>query len=91
LLRFLLCVSLCYKLSPFQALGKVTLHPHSQAGVFIYSSRGRWVFPRLLCSSPATATFASFPAPGYWAVLLLLPAAMFVYSSRGKWVFPPLL
>jgi hypothetical protein len=26
LLRFLLCVSLCYKLSPFQALGKVTLH-----------------------------------------------------------------
>jgi hypothetical protein len=25
LLRFLLCVSLCYKLSPFQALGKVTL------------------------------------------------------------------
>jgi hypothetical protein len=27
LLRFLLCVSPCYKLSPFQALGKVTLHP----------------------------------------------------------------
>jgi hypothetical protein len=35
LLRFLLCVSLCYKLSPFQALGKVTLHPGSQACVFI--------------------------------------------------------
>jgi hypothetical protein len=31
LLRFLLCMSLCYKFSPFQALGKVTLHPRSQA------------------------------------------------------------
>jgi hypothetical protein len=91
LLRFLLCGSLCYKLSPFQALGKVTLHPHSQACMFIYSSCGRWVFPLLLCSSPPTSAFTSFPAPDYWAVLLLLPAAMFVYSSRGKWVFPPLL
>jgi hypothetical protein len=59
--------------------------------VFIYSSCGRWVFPPLLWSFPPTATFTSFPAPDYWAVLLLLPAAMFVYSSRGKWVFPPLL
>jgi hypothetical protein len=84
-------VSLCYKLSPFQALGKVTLHPCSQACVFIYSSCGKWVFPPLLCSFPPTATFIGFPAPDYWAVLLLLPAAMFVYSSCGKWVFPPLL
>jgi hypothetical protein len=38
-----------------------------------------------------TATFISFPAPDYWAVLLLLPATMFVYSSRGKWVFLLLL
>jgi hypothetical protein len=58
--------------------------------VFIYSSCGRWIFPPLLCSFPPTATFRSFPAPDYWVVLLLLPAAMFVYSSRGKWVFPPL-
>jgi hypothetical protein len=50
-----------------------------------------WVFPPLLCSFPPTATFISFPAPDYWEVLLLLPAAMFVYSSHGKWVFPPLL
>jgi hypothetical protein len=78
LLRFLLCVSLCYKLSPFQALGKVTLHPRSQVCMFIYSSCGRWVFPPLLCSSPPIATFTSFPAPGYWVVLLLLPAAMFI-------------
>jgi hypothetical protein len=47
--------------------------------------------PPLLCSFPPTATFTSFPAPDYLAVLLLLPAAMFVYSSHGKWVFPPLL
>jgi hypothetical protein len=91
LLRFLLWVSLCYKLSPFQALGKVTLHPRSQAWVFIYRSCGRWVFLPLLCSSPPTSAFTSFPAPDYWVVLLLLPAAMFVYSSCGKWVFPPLL
>jgi hypothetical protein len=44
--------------------------------------------PPLLCSFPPTTTFTSFPAPDYWAVLLLLPAAMFVYSSRGKWSFP---
>jgi hypothetical protein len=84
LLRFLLCVSLCYKLSPFQALGKVTLHPCFQACVFIYNSCRRWVFPPLLCSSPPTSACTSFPAPAYWAVLLLLPATMFVYSSCGK-------
>jgi hypothetical protein len=59
--------------------------------VFIYSSCGRWVFPPILWSFPPTATFRSFPAPDYWVVLLLLPAAMFVYSSHEKWVFPPLL
>jgi hypothetical protein len=77
---------------PFPStLGKVTLHPRCQACVFVYSSCGKWVFPSLLCSFPPTTTFTSFPAPDYWAVLLLLPAAMFVYSSCGKWVFPPLL
>jgi hypothetical protein len=91
LLRVHLCGSLCYKLSPFQALGKVILHPRSQACVFIYSSCGRWVFPPLLWSFPPTATFTSFPASDYWAVLLLLTTAMFVYSSREKWVFPSLL
>jgi hypothetical protein len=77
---------------PFPStLGKVTLHLLSQACVFIYSSCGKWVFPSLLCSLPPTSTFRSFPAPDYWAVLLLLPAAIFVYSSHGKWVFLPLL
>jgi hypothetical protein len=59
--------------------------------MFIYSSRGQWVFPPLLWSFPPTAAFTSFPTPYCWAVLLLLPATMFVYSSRGRWVFPPLL
>jgi hypothetical protein len=39
----------------------------SQTCVFIYSSRGKWVFPPLLWSFPPSATFASFPAPGCWA------------------------
>jgi hypothetical protein len=47
-------------------LGEVTPHLLSQAGVFIYSSRGKWVFPPLLWSFPPTATFTSFPAPGCW-------------------------
>jgi hypothetical protein len=47
--------------------------------------------PPLLWSFPPTATLTSFPAPDYWAVLLLLPATMFVYSSHEKWVFPLLL
>jgi hypothetical protein len=72
-------------------LGEVTLHPLSQACMFVYSSRGKWVFPPLLWSCSPTATFTSFTAPDYWVVLLLLPAAVFVYSSCGKWVFPPLL
>jgi hypothetical protein len=50
LFRVLLCGSLCYRLSPFQALVKVTLPPRCQACVFIYSSCGKWVFPPLLCS-----------------------------------------
>jgi hypothetical protein len=71
LLRVLLCTSCCYRLSPFQALGEVTLHPLSQACRFVYSSHGKWVFLPLLWSFPPSATLTSFPAPGCWAVLLL--------------------
>jgi hypothetical protein len=75
---------------PFPSpLGEVTLHPLSQACMFVYSSCGKWVFSPLLWSFPTTVTFTSFSAPDYWAVLLLLPAAMFVYSSRGRCLFPP--
>jgi hypothetical protein len=72
-------------------LGAVTVHPLSLACVFVYSSRGKWVFPPLLWSFPPTIAFTSFPTPDCWAVLLLLPAGVFVYSSSGRWVFPPLL
>jgi hypothetical protein len=80
---------------PFPSTGKGDSAPGSQAWVFIYSSCGRWVFPPLLWSFPPTTAFTSFPAPDYWVVLLLLPAAMFVYSSVGSgsspllWSFPP--
>jgi hypothetical protein len=77
---------------PFPStLREVTLHPLSQACLFVYSSCRKWVFPPVLWSFPPTATFTSFSTPDYWAVLLLLPATMFVFSSHGRWVFPPLL
>jgi hypothetical protein len=53
---------------PFPStLGEVTLHLLSQACVFVYSSRGKWVFSPLLWSFPPTAAFTSFPAPDCWA------------------------
>jgi hypothetical protein len=76
---------------PFPSTLGVTLHPLSQVCIFIYSSRGKWVFPPLLWSFPPTAAFTGFPTPDYWVVLLLLRAGVFVYSSHGRWVFPPLL
>jgi hypothetical protein len=53
---------------PFPStLGEVTLHPLSQAGMFIYSSREKWAFPPLPLSFPPSTTFTSFPTPGCWA------------------------
>jgi hypothetical protein len=53
---------------PFPStLGEVTLHPLSQACMFIYSPLGKWVFPPLLWSFPPTTAFTSFPTPGCWA------------------------
>jgi hypothetical protein len=52
---------------PFPStLGEVTLHPLSQACMFIYSSRGKWVFPPFLWSFTPSATLTSFPSPGGW-------------------------
>jgi hypothetical protein len=34
--------------------------------MFVYSSRGKWVFPPLLWSFPPSATLTSFPAPSCW-------------------------
>jgi hypothetical protein len=53
---------------PFlSTLWEMTLHLLSQACMFVYSSRGKWVFPPLLWSFPPSATLTSFPAPGCWA------------------------
>jgi hypothetical protein len=67
-------------LQPFpfpSTLGKVTLHPLSQASMFIYSSHEKWAFLPLLWSFPPTATFTSFPTPDCWAC-----AAAPAFSSR---------
>jgi hypothetical protein len=77
-----LCGSLCYRLSPFQALGEVTLHPLSQAGVFIYNSCGKWVFSPLLWGFPPSATLTSFPTPGCWA-----RAAAPAFSGQARLVY----
>jgi hypothetical protein len=88
LVRVLLCGSLCYKVSPFQALGKVTLHPRCQACVFVYSSLGRWAFPPLLWSFPPSTSLTSCPTPCCWARIPdpagaspALPGLL-IYSSR---------
>jgi hypothetical protein len=53
---------------PFPStLGEVTLLLPSPAGLFIYSSCGKWAFLALLWSFPPTATFTSFLTPGCWA------------------------
>jgi hypothetical protein len=56
------------------------------AGLFIYSSHGKWAFPPLLWSFSPTGTFMSFPTLVCWVAPPLLPslASLFIYSSmRG--------
>jgi hypothetical protein len=71
---------------PFPStLGEVTLHPLSQAFVFIYSSHGKWVFP-LSCGvflpPPLSQAFLLLVAG---RTLLLPPSParpnLFIYSS----------
>jgi hypothetical protein len=55
--------------------------------VFIYSSRGKWVLPPLLWSSPPSATLTCFPAPRCWAAPTptgACPAwpSLFIFSPR---------
>jgi hypothetical protein len=60
------------------------------AGLFVSSSRGRWVFPPLLWSFPPSATLTSFPAPGCWVLPpSLARPGLFIYSS-GRDSPPPL-
>jgi hypothetical protein len=62
--------------------------------MFIYSSRGKWVFPPLLWSFPPSSTLTSFPTPGCWVHTPLPPEALrrpglFIYSA-GKDSLPPI-
>jgi hypothetical protein len=73
---------------PFPStLGEMTLHLLSQACVFLYSSRGKWVIPPLLWSFPPSTTLRSLPAPGCWAHASAPAGAsparpsLFIYSS----------
>jgi hypothetical protein len=79
-----------YKLSHSWLLGVCCC---SCQPVFVYSSRGRWVFPPLLCSFPPSATLTSFPAPGCWAHAPLPPVfsqAQLVYLQfREGFPLPP--
>jgi hypothetical protein len=63
--------------------------------VFVYSSRGKWVFPPLLWSFPPSTTLTSFPAPGCWVHVpaparasLICPACFF--TVPGRILFPNL-
>jgi hypothetical protein len=68
---------------PFPStLGEVTLHPRSQAGMFIYSSCGKWFFPSLLWSFPPSVILTSFPALGCWAC-----ASAPAFSSQARLVY----
>jgi hypothetical protein len=80
-----LCAMPLLQAFPFPStLGEVTLNPLSQACMFIYSSRGKWVLPPLLWSFPPSATLTSFPAPDCWALLpSLARPGLFIYCS-GK-------
>jgi hypothetical protein len=80
---------------PFPStLEEVTLHPLSQACVFVYSSHGKWILPHLPWSFPPSATLTSFPAPGCWAHApaptgaSLARPSLFIYSS-GRDSPPP--
>jgi hypothetical protein len=82
LLRVLLCGSLCFPLSKHTGKGDAA---SALSGLHV-CLQFMWEvgLPPLLWSFPPTTTFTRFPAPDYWAVVLLLPAAMFFYSSLGS-------
>jgi hypothetical protein len=61
------------------------------AHVFVYSSRGKWVFPPSCGVFLPPLLLQAFLLLIAGCVLLLLPACMFVYSLFWKWVFPHLL
>jgi hypothetical protein len=69
------------------------LHLLSQAGIFIYSSHGKWAFPPLLWSFLSTATFTSFPTPGCWvgATTPAFSSQLVYLQFHGGFPLPPSL
>jgi hypothetical protein len=72
-------------------LGEVTLHPLSQACLFIYSSHGKWVFPPPLWSFPPITTFTSFPAPDCMCCQSCLLRLACLYTAHVGSGLPPSL
>jgi hypothetical protein len=81
---------------PFPStLEEVTLYPLSLACVFVYSSRGKWVFPPLLWSFPPSTTLTRFPTPGCWVCASaplepLRPGPACLFTVAGVIPFSPL-
>jgi hypothetical protein len=80
---------------PFPStLGKVTLRPLSQACMFVYSSRRKWVLP-LSCGVFLPPLLQAFPllVAGHAPSLLPSPArlGLFIYSSGRDSSSPPLV
>jgi hypothetical protein len=81
---------------PFPStLGEVTLHQLSQACVFIYSSRGKWVFLPCPVGIPPSATLTVFPTPGCWVRTPLPPEPLqpgpaCLFTVPGGIPLPPL-
>jgi hypothetical protein len=76
---------------PFPStVGEMTLHPRSQAGVFVYGSRGKWVFP-LSCGVflplPLLQGFPLLVAGRVMHSCLLRPG-LFIFSSRREFPHP---
>jgi hypothetical protein len=77
---------------PFSStLGEVTLHPLSQACLFIYSSHGKWAFPPLLWSFPPTTAFTSFPTPDCWPCAATPAFSSLLQPACGGLPLPPSL
>jgi hypothetical protein len=73
----------CHFLQPFPLLIAGCVLLLLLAGVFVYSSRGKWVFPPLLWSFPPSTTITSFPASGCW----VCPCSHRRISSQARLVY----
>jgi hypothetical protein len=92
LLRVLLSVRHCYKLSPFQAHWGMRHCTHFLWPACLFTAHVGSGSSSLSCGVflPLPLLLA-FPLLLAGHVLLLLPDGMFIYSSCGRWVLPPLL